>query len=249
MSIKYDATGFYNLREAGGMPATGGRVKTERILRSDFPDSLDGEDVEFFQEMPLTAVIDLRDAEEVQMSPRLFKDAGFNVVEMPVFAGSAMSMAKDVPSVEELYLYMVQSSPSVLTEAVVQIADATGKGAALVHCTAGKDRTGVVCALTQAVLGVSDADIVKNYTQSQKNLSGAWLTQKEAQLKALLASTPQAAGINVDEFLPLLTGSPASAIEGALAAVRKEHGTVEGFLLANGATRIDLTTLRGNLIE
>lgn len=46
-----------------------------------------------------------------------------------------------------------------------------------------------------------------------------------------------------------MTGSPAEAIEGVLAQVREEHGSVEAFLLANGATQDNLDSLRTNLIN
>ena len=186
MSVKYDATGFFNLREAGGMPADGGRVKTLRFLRSDFPESLDAENVEFFQGMPLVSVLDLRTPEEVALSPRFFANAGFDVVSLPLLSGSVASMLKDVPSVGQVYLEMLAASPKELTAAVIAIADATGEGTVLVHCTAGKDRTGVVCALVQAVLGVSDQDIVANYVLSHDNLEGAWVRSKEEELKELL---------------------------------------------------------------
>lgn len=249
MTIKYDATGFYNLREAGGMRAQGGRVKTEKLLRSDFPTSLDGEDVEFFQELPLLSVIDLRVAQEIAMAPTFFRNAGFYVYEDGIHVGSFMSMERGAPTVEAMYLDIVENSPQKLAAAVVEIARVTADGAVLVHCTAGKDRTGAVCALTQAVVGVSDADIVANYVQTQANLSGEWLTQMTPKAEAMLAAVPGAQGITMAQVTPLMVGSPASAIQGMLAQVRKESGTVDAFLLANGVTKDDLEALRTNLIE
>lgn len=142
--------------------------------------------MEFFQGMPLVSVLDLRTPEEVALSPRFFANAGFDVVSLPLLSGSVASMLKDVPSVGQVYLEMLAASPKELTAAVIAIADATGEGAVLVHCTAGKDRTGVVCALVQAVLGVSDQDIVANYVLSHDNLEGAWVRSKEEELKELL---------------------------------------------------------------
>ena len=271
MSIKYDATGFYNLREAGGMLANGGRVKTLRFLRSGFPDSLDAENVAFFQEMPLVSVLDLRTSEEVAMFPHLFADAGFDVVSLPLLSGSVRSMLQDVPSVGQMYLDMLAASPKELTAAVIAVANATAKGTVLVHCTAGKDRTGVVCALVQAVLGVSDQDIVANYVLSHDNLEGAWMDDKEKEFRELLEGktgggleklVPHEGDQPASEFrevlgalfsapklLKLMTGSPAEAIEGVLAKIREEHGSARGFLLANGATQADLDTLRANLIN
>ena len=173
MTMKYDLTGFYNFREGGGMAAGEGRVRTQHLLRSDFPQSFGAESVEYMQEVPVSAVIDLRTDPEIESQPRYFKDAGFNVVKIPILSGSIKSMMANVPTVSELYQSMIASSPTELAQSIAAIATATQSGAALVHCTAGKDRTGVVIALTQALLGVSDDDTVANYVQTQANLQGA----------------------------------------------------------------------------
>ena len=94
-------------------------------------------------------------------------------MKIPILSGSIKSMMANVPTVSELYQSMIASSPTELAQSIAAIATATQSGAALVHSTAGKDRTGVVIALTQALLGVSDDDTVANYVQTQANLQGA----------------------------------------------------------------------------
>ena len=232
------------------MPAAGGRVKTQRLLRSDFPQSFGAEDVEYFQEIPTSAVLDLRDADEVDASPHYFADAGFNVVENPIGVGSAASMMTGIPSVAELYQEMLAQSPKQLAKAVSAVAAAVPTGAALVHCTAGKDRTGVVIALTQAVLGVSDEDIVANYVSTHANLDGEWQQLMEAKIEKGLAALPASMRekFSMADIVPLMTGSPAPAIQGVLDTIRKAHGTVDQFLLTNGVTQQELDTLRAELV-
>lgn len=249
MTIKYDLEGFQNLREGGGMKARGGRVRTGRLLRCDFPTSLDAEDIEFFKELPTRAVIDLRDTDEMAASPRYFADAGLPVVERPIFAGSIASIMEGGASVEKLYLHMLQGSAKQLGQAVHDVAQALPDGAVVVHCTAGKDRTGVVIALVQAVLGVSDEEIVENYRQSQKNLSGEWLQQKIAQLRQAAKSHPELAKIDVSAFEPLMVGSPPEAIMAMLSQVRAQSGSVEQFLIESGVTNADLEQIRAALID
>lgn len=249
MTIKYDLTGFYNFREGGGMPADGGRVRTERLLRSDFPSSLDDEDIEFLREVPVAVVVDLRTDQEIQASPEFFADAGLDVQREPILAGSIQSMLTETPTVESMYLTMLQQAPTQIAAAVGKVASAVPDGAALVHCTAGKDRTGIVIALTQAVLGVSDDDIVANYVQTEQNLQGPWLNQKLAQIKPLLAKAPAGQSIDVDKLIPIMSQSPAPAIEAVLAQVRKEYGSVDQFLLANGVTQDQLDALKAHLVE
>ncbi|WP_182142767.1 tyrosine-protein phosphatase [Schaalia sp. JY-X169] len=134
---------------------------------------------------------------EIESQPRYFKDAGFNVVKIPILSGSIKSMMANVPTVSDLYQSMIASSPTELAQSIAAIATATQSGAALVHCTAGKDRTGVVIALTQALLGVSDDDIVANYVQTQANLQGAWLAKMEANMKDMMAKVPDSGSIDM----------------------------------------------------
>lgn len=248
MTIKYDLTGFYNFREGGGMAAGSGRVRTQRLLRSDFPQSFGAEDVEFMQEIPLATVLDLRTEAEIASQPSYFKDAGFNVVEIPILTGSIKSMMTNIPTISQLYQGMIAQSPKQLAQGVATVAAAVSKGAALVHCTAGKDRTGVVIALTQSLLGVDDSDIVANYVLTQENLEGAWLAKMQANMQQMLAKVPDAGKIDITAVTALATGSPADAIQGVLDTVRKEHGNVESFLLTNGLKQNEIETLRQELL-
>ena len=55
----------------------------------------------------------------------------------------------------------------------------------------------MVIALTQALLGVSDDDIVANYVQTQANLQGAWLAKMEANMKDMMAKVPDSGSIDM----------------------------------------------------
>ncbi|MFZ1381675.1 MAG: tyrosine-protein phosphatase [Scrofimicrobium sp.] len=248
MTIKYDLTGFYNFREGGGMAAGDARVRTQRLLRSDFPQSFDAEDIEFMQEVPLATVLDLRTDTEIDSQPQYFKNAGFNVVEVPILSGSIKSMMENIPTVSQLYQSMIAQSPKQLAQSVATIAGAVSKGAALVHCTAGKDRTGVVIAMTQELLGVSDEDIVANYVQTQDNLQGAWLAKMQANMQQMMSKVPDLGKIDVAAVTALATGSPAEAIQGVLDTIRKEHGTVKEFVLSNGVSEEEIDILRSELL-
>ena len=246
---RYELAGFFNLREGGGMPAGEGRIRLGRLLRSDFPSAVNSEANGFFRELPLAAVVDLRDLDEAKASAHLFQDAGFEVIERPIFTGSVASMATGVPSIEQLYTTMVQRFAPQVASAVGDVADAIGSGAVLVHCWAGKVRTGVVIGLVQSLLGVRDDDVVASYARTQANLSGKWLQTMRARLKELAIHNPQFAGVDEDEIEPLLVGSPPEAIQSMLDRVREASGSVEGFLLDNGLTAQQAGKLRSDLLE
>jgi protein tyrosine/serine phosphatase len=106
----------------------------------------------------------------------------------------------------------------------------------VVHCVAGKDRTGLVCALTLSVLGVGDDDIVADYALSTEASERfhAWLVQ----------TMPEAA----DLPQPFLA-SPAEAMTLFLAELRVRHGSVEGYLRHAGLTDAEFAALRAHLLD
>lgn len=107
----------------------------------------------------------------------------------------------------------------------------------LVHCTAGKDRTGVLLALVMDVAGVSEADIALEYGLSDANVeqlieylvaTGRVLEGNHAEIRARLATPPE----KMAEFLALL---------------RTSHGTAADYLQSQGVSSVELETVRAYL--
>ncbi|MFN8047670.1 MAG: tyrosine-protein phosphatase [Ancrocorticia sp.] len=245
---KYPHAGFYNLREAGGLHAANGRIRTGRLLRSDFPSAISLDAAEFFLGLPLGVVIDLRDPDEIDTTPKVFWDAGFSVVERPIFSGSIASMTTGVPGVKQLYLTMLERFPVQLAAAVGDVANSVEGGAVLVHCTAGKDRTGMVIALIQSLLGARDDDVIATYARTQANLSGEWLIGMHAKLRQLAQRDAQFAQLNVSDLDPLLAGSPPEAMRSALDWIDRTSGSAETFLRDNGLEVDQVNVLREVLL-
>ncbi len=110
---------------------------------------------------------------------------------------------------------------------------------ALVHCSAGKDRTGIVIALTLAVLGVPDEVIAADYALSARYLD----PDRTPAIGHLQAST----GLRDALTRPLLT-SPPELILAALTWVRQSAGSADRYLQDNGLSGADLARLRSALI-
>jgi protein-tyrosine phosphatase len=110
---------------------------------------------------------------------------------------------------------------------------------ALAHCTAGKDRTGMVIALILGAVGVPDETIVEDYA-----LSGAYLDPLLDELRAQAARD----GLDMDWYNRLLDTDPA-IMRRTLVHLREQYGGAEAYLRAAGVSGRQLELLRGALVE
>ncbi|MFE4464217.1 tyrosine-protein phosphatase [Oerskovia sp. NPDC056781] len=105
-------------------------------------------------------------------------------------------------------------------EALEDVAEA--EGTVVVHCSAGKDRTGWIVALVQHVCGVGEEDRLAEYLASGAAVEG------------LSAVIPPIPGLDKDALTPLLGVEP-EYLQGAWALAETEFGSVDGYLDACGA--------------
>jgi len=232
---------FLNFRDVGGASAVDGRqVRRGALFRSDYPIRMDGPVRDRLEDLGLARVVDLRDEAEVAAAADLFGDAGFEVVHAPVFQGSAESFVQEGFDLDRLYRHMLDESGDRLVEAVRAVST-TARGAVLVHCTVGKDRTGLVIALILGALGVHRHQIVADYARTQANLSVDWVEERVRVLSDLH-------GHDVSGAAELLGGSPPSAMEAVLDRLDRDWGSPAGYLGAHGLTVSELTWLRARLL-
>jgi len=148
-----------NARDLGGYATPLGITKWNVFFRSGCLVNFDDNDEKLLGELGIKAIIDLRGGGNVDESlptPQNLKGvARYNI---PLGDGSIPYFAKDVAN---SYMDFVAN-----TQSVKNIFDVFAKenGAVLFHCFAGKDRTGVVAALLLLLVGVSDTDIIADYT-------------------------------------------------------------------------------------
>jgi protein-tyrosine phosphatase len=232
--------GTVNFRDVGGLTAGSAVVRHGRLFRSDALHSLGETGRAAVRGLGVRTVIDLRDEAEVTAEPDELDGLDLTIVHDPVLEGSAMALVAQGADLAILYRHMTEESGAVLTRCVAQIAHAA-EGGVVVHCTAGKDRTGIVVALTLAAVGVDRADIVRDYAATEQNLVGAWLDG--------MVERASHHGITVDDAIrELIGGSPATAIEAVLDEVAERSGSAAGFLRAHGLSDDDLIALRRTLL-
>ena len=110
----------------------------------------------------------------------------------------------------------------------------------LVHCTVGKDRTGVTVAVTLAAAGVDLDAVVADYARTE-GLLPEWRNQRI--VEKLRELHPEARHLE-----DLATRSPAPVMAGLLDDLTARYGSPSGYLLAHGMTDAELAALRDVLV-
>lgn len=244
--------GVVNMRDVGGLPtADGRRVQPRRLIRSDNLQDLTATDVATLTgPVGVTDVIDLRTHHEIEASGdgplraagvshhhySFYDSAGVSLQEV-LAARSAFEAEKvrDAAYWSAHYRGYLTRRPDSASEALRRVAEAPG--AAIVHCAAGKDRTGTVVALALAVAGVPNEEIVTDYL----------LTAERIEL-----IIDRLAGVDFYSAVgerPIAEQTPArEAMEGLLATIDEQGGARE-WLRAQGWGEDDLDALAARLLD
>ena len=137
---------------------------TMRYIRSDVPENLTDQEVQWLLANHITTIVDLRSDEEVVRKPCCLAERDeFRYFHLPVTGGG------DTPkSLEHLYMVYRQMIDEKMKEIIDTIMNAESN--VMYFCTAGKDRTGVVSAMILKRLGFSDEVIIDDYMKSKDNL-------------------------------------------------------------------------------
>ncbi len=105
------------------------------------------------------------------------------------------------------------------------------------HCIAGKDRTGILAALTLCLLGFRDEDVVDDYHLSELAEPQAWGWYTRTADRTCAESTGRT------------SCRPARPMAGFLANLRADHGSVEGYARSIGVTDAHVDAMRAHLLE
>jgi protein tyrosine/serine phosphatase len=174
--------GVANARDLGGLPTVDGRTTRHGVLlRSDNLQDLTDEDIRRLQEHGLGTVLDLRtDAEVEIIGPGPLRQTEVSHVHLDLiphgFDGRDELVEKALPhedagdeAMDHFYIDYVNHAPEAIATALRTIADPRS-GALLVHCAAGQDRPGVVCALALSLVGVTRAAVVDDYVRTNERI-------------------------------------------------------------------------------
>lgn len=231
--------GIHNLRDYGGYAVPGGgRVRTGVLLRSGQHMEASDEDLDLIRALDIRTVIDLRGTSEREGFP-CRRHASFaaqviaydgETTNSPPHEGGGGRVVMTPENARERMLAVYTRMP--VNPAMIDIFSRYFKaldendGASLVHCFAGKDRTGIAASLLLHVLGVHHDDIVAEF-----------LLTNEAPTRAILErqSLPRMEahyGAIEPEALHNLMGVLPEYIDTYIAKVTADHGSLDAYLEA-----------------
>jgi protein-tyrosine phosphatase len=249
--------GAVNVRDLGGLPTEdGGKTADARLLRADNLQELSPADIAtLVGEIGLTTVVDLRSSDELASEGPAPLDGVAGVLHFhhPVLAeaGSATDAASDVllaranrdwsrypaDPICGHYLGYLEDRPDQVAAALRSVA--RSEGAALVHCAAGKDRTGVVVAVALSAVGVRRPAVIADYAATGERIGP---------VLARLRRSPTYAGDISDEPDELQRPRP-QTMAAFLEQVDARYGGAARWLAGHGFGPDDLQLLRAKLLR
>jgi fructose-1,6-bisphosphatase/inositol monophosphatase family enzyme len=170
--------GCHNVRDLGGLPvAGGGRTATRRLVRADNLDRLTPRGWAALKEYGVTTVIDLRNEEECGQVERP-EGIEFVRVALDAYASPEWIARWDPPGLPRNFVQYLQDYPQALVD-FGKAVEAAGPGVVVVHCAAGRDRTGLASMLLLAHAGVPAEVILADYEHSMRRLLPHWAAGAE----------------------------------------------------------------------
>ncbi len=230
--------GLINLRDVGGLPiGGGGETRFRRLLRSDSPHQLDDAGVGVLAGAGVSTVVDLRTASERADRPNLLASVGhMQCVNAPIFTDDT-DFPAGLATATDVYCWWLRDLGTGIAEAMSAIADAPF-APILVHCHAGKDRTGVIVALALLLAGVEGESIADDYA-----LSGVQLADMLARDRVSAVER----GMDAVRVERLFTVRREAMVE-TLERIESEHGGAAKYLAGLGVDGQRIDRLRSLLV-
>jgi len=239
---RYPLDGCFNFRDLGGYPAENGyRLRWGLLFRSDSLHELSPSDLAILRdEIGIRDAIDLRSSREIA-SEHLggLRGEPISVHHYPLFDGNTMDQGGSLRllPLDETYLMILETAQNTIARVLTTIAHANHP--LVFFCAAGKDRTGVISAIVQSLLGVPDEVIVEDYTLSQESMVGIIGRLKrmggyESIFSLLPEHTLHARGETMSSFLT---------------QAKERYGSFSSYLLHAGVSPSALTELRKRFLE
>ncbi|MGY2125604.1 tyrosine-protein phosphatase [Nocardia gipuzkoensis] len=240
---QYFLSGTFNFRDTGGLRTDdGAKVRPGVLLRSAQLSGLDETGHAALRELGVSDVHDLRGQREIDHMGADLLPAGVRLTVTPFDSRMAEAPPHEATArtayTHMLEVYRMFPALPEAHAAIVSLAESIVRadGAVLVHCAAGKDRTGWAVATLLRAVGVTEADVQADYLLS----NGAIPALRAVMTTKLLAGEE----VSVD-----LLGVREEYLDIATASMRELHGGLHGYLANAGLTPELLARLRERMLE
>ena len=237
MTRRIDFEAIDNFRDFGNYAAGDRRLRSGLLYRSAHHGKATDADLQRLADLGLGVVVDLRRTNEREKEPsRRWTGCAVQVIENDIGQDTADEWASFIKTSDlsarsmrgymlDYYEHLPFQRRHIDLYARYFQALAETDGAVLVHCAAGKDRTGILCALTHHVAGVHDDDIVEDYllTNDPERL--------EKRLPAIREAVKEQTGREApDEALITAMRVEPEYMAKAFEVMRAAHGSLDGYL-------------------
>jgi protein-tyrosine phosphatase len=234
--------GCSNTRHLGGFVTEDQHVTNDALVRSDNLIKLTSTGQAGLEVDCVTTVIDLRFFGELEKNPNPFAGS----TSAPVYLHRPMMSERDQEAMApiraaqttlEAYMATLEGFKGNIAAIMMAIADAV-PGRVVIHCSAGKDRTGLTTALALRCAGVSLQDIAEDYALTDQYLQADY-DKELAQIQDPKERAERAGDLQTKPEYILDT----------LHELERRYGSVQGYLQAAGMSAEMLEQLKFRLVD
>ena len=232
----------YNTRDLGGLPTwTGKKTRWQSVIRSDILNRLTETGRQALFAYGVRTVIDLRARQEAASEPSITitnPDCHLDYLNLPLekYYPHVSALISQAKNRDEVYCIILDHYPDSVAAVMRAVVNAQ-LGGIVVHCHAGKDRTGIISALLLRLMGVPAEIIAADYAESQVRL---WPLYEK-----IMAET----GEKDPADFWLKPTATADMMHRMLAHIDARYGGIEPYLQAAGLTTEEMDKLKGRLLE
>lgn len=241
---------LFNCRDLGGYPVPGGRTKFGEFLRSEIPEHLSQNDINYLKEYGVNMVLEFCFPSEAERRPTSMHNLDFvDYRLMPILDGIVTQeqaqkywMAVDTSGQGQFnwayqYIQILEDSKPWMKRALE--ASVEKPGCVFFHCFTGKDRTGVFAAIVLGLAGVSKEDIAGDYSLSMALMEPFFDTHFP-----VFSREDREGNLNYDFLF-----TPPANMFIALQHIDKKYGTIENYVKSCGVSDETIAKIREKIIE